>query len=87
MPSSVCAPLAASTRSVAVGRPLPGDEAPRTRPRAVRTQLAETDAGQYRGQLRAPRAEGYYRLTAEVKTPEQAPVTLSERITVEREMP
>jgi len=67
--------------------PLPGADETRTRPRSARTRLVETDAGQYRGRLRAPRAEGYYRLTAEVKTLEQVPVTLSELITVEEETP
>lgn len=67
--------------------PLPGAKEARTGPRSVRTQLVETEAGQYRGQLRAPRAEGYYRLTAEVTAPGRTSVSLSELITVEEEAP
>jgi len=64
---------------------LPGAE--EARPRLRRTSLVAEEPGQYRGQLRAPQAEGYYRLTAEVRALGQAPVSLSELITVEEETP
>jgi pimeloyl-ACP methyl ester carboxylesterase len=67
--------------------PLPGDEVIPIHPRPVRARLKETAAGQYGGQLRAPRMEGYYRLTAQVKVPGQLPVALDELVTVEEEAP
>lgn len=75
------------TAELAWEGPLPGAEKARTRPRAVGTQLAETDAGLYCGLVCAPPAEGYYRITVEVEASGQAPVTLSELISVEEEMP
>lgn len=64
---------------------LPGTEEAQARPRPPRARLVAAEPGEYRGQLRAPKAEGYYRLTAEVRVLGQAPVVLSELITVEEE--
>ena len=66
---------------------LPGAEEVGARPRLPRARLVAAEPGQYRGQLRAPWAEGYYRLTAKVKVLGQTPVSLSELITVEEETP
>jgi len=67
--------------------PLPGGGEEQAPPHPRRVRLVALEPGRYRGQLRAPRVEGYYRLTAIVTALGQAPVSLTELVTVEEDVP
>ncbi len=65
--------------------PLPGAYRRPSRARPVSVLLHPTaEPGRYIGEVRAPRREGYYRLSAIVKAAGSAPIVLSELVAVEQ---
>lgn len=63
---------------------LPGNDPSQTQPAMARTRLEPAGLpGNYRGEMVAPGAQGYYDLVTVIEAPGMAPITLTEMILVE----